>query len=203
MAKIIEASSGASQRRIEANRKNSLLSTGPKTAEGKQATGRNAIVHGLRARNILLKDENPEDLLQLRASLFAELSPQGVLESELADQIVDTIWRSRRIPLFERALIASLEQAAERGFFPSNGLPAEQTKDIKLGRVIERFLEGNLSGRLSRYETDLQRKLSRLLSELHSLKRQAEIEIEGPDRAHLRARLVTSRQLSGKPSDVG
>jgi hypothetical protein len=178
MIKSLQAPSGASQRRIEANRKNALSSTGPKTAEGKEASSRNAIVHGFRAKSVLLKDENPEDLLQLRASVFAELSPRGVLESEVVDRIVDTLWRLRRIPLFERALIAALEPLAERGFFASDGHTPEQAKAIKFGRVIERFLEGNYSGKLGRYETDLQRQFSRLLRELHRLKRQGEIEIE-------------------------
>lgn len=178
MVKSIQTPSKTSQRRIEANRKNALVSTGPKTAEGKEATSRNGLVHGLRAKHILLKDENPEDLLQLRASVFAELSPRGVLESEVADRIVDTLWRLRRIPLFEKALIAALEPLAELGFFPSHGDSPEQSKAIKFGRVIERFLDGNYSGKLSRYETELQRQFSRLLRELHRLKRQGEIEIE-------------------------
>lgn len=185
MGKIIRVPSGASQRRIEANRNNAQASTGPRTPEGKVASSRNAIAHGLTARNILLAGENPEEFLRLRLSAFAELEPRGVLESELADQIVDTLWRVRRIPLFERALIASLEEAARKDAFLTDGIAGigvsktpEQASDIKFGRVIERFLNGNLSGRLSRYETNLQRRLSRLLKELQELKRQAEIEIE-------------------------
>jgi hypothetical protein len=174
----------ASQRRIEANRKNALMSTGPKTPEGKEATSRNAIGHGLSAR-ILLAGENPEDFERLRASVFAEREPRGVIESELADQIVETLWRLRRIPVFEKALIASLEESARRDAFLSDGVGGivasktpEQAKDIKFGRVIERFLNGDFSGKLGRYETNLQRRLSRLLMELRALKRQAEIVIE-------------------------
>jgi hypothetical protein len=185
MGNILRVNSGASQRRIEANRKNALMSTGPKTPEGKEATSRNAIAHGLSARNILLAGENPEDFARLRVSAFAELEPRGVIESELADQIVDTLWRLRRIPVFERALIASLAETARKEAFLTDGIGGiiasktpEQAKDIKFGRVIERFLNGNFSGKLSRYETNLQRRLSRLLMELRALKRQAEIEIE-------------------------
>ncbi len=184
MGNIIVAPSGASQRRIEANRKNSQASTGPKTQAGKETSSRNAVAHGLSARNIFLAGEDPEDFARLRAPVFAELEPRGVLESELADQIVDTLWRLRRIPVFERALIASLEEAAKKDAFLLDGFGGvaasktpEQMKEIKFGRVIERFLNGDFSGKLSRYETGLQRRLSRLLRDLQALKRHADIEI--------------------------
>ena len=38
-----------SQKRIDANRRNALRSTGPKTAEGKNQSRRNGLVHGLAA----------------------------------------------------------------------------------------------------------------------------------------------------------
>jgi hypothetical protein len=184
VGEIIRAPSGASPRRIEANRRNALMSTGPKTEGGKEASSRNAIAHGLAARNILLAGESPEDFARLRAPVFAELGPRGVIESELADQIVDTLWRLRRIPLFERALIASLEETARKDAFLSDAgarvlasKTPEEARDIRFGRVIERFLNGNFSGKLTRYEANLQRRLSRLLRELHALKRHAEIEI--------------------------
>ena len=44
--------------------------------------------------------------------------------------------------------------------------------------MIDRFLSGDFVGKLSRYETNLQRQLSRLLKELKTLKRQTEIEID-------------------------
>jgi hypothetical protein len=182
VGEIIRAPSGASQRRIEANRMNAQASTGPKTQAGKDASSRNAIAHGLRARNILLAGEDRDDFVRLRVPVFAELEPRGVIESELAEQIVETLWRLRRIPLFERALFASLEQTERKDAFLSDvGLASktpEQARDIKFGRVIERFLNGNFSGKLSRYETNLQRQLFRLLTELHKLKRQREIEME-------------------------
>ncbi len=186
MEKSIHGLFGASQRRVEANRKNAQASTGPKTPQGKEASCRNAVGHGLTARNILLAGENPDDFFRLREETFAELEPRGVLERELVDQIVETLWRSRRIPLFERALIASLGYAAKKNAFILDGIGAgldasetpKQAKEIRLGRVIESFLSGDFVGKLSRYETNLQRQLSRLVTELKKLKRQTEIEID-------------------------
>jgi hypothetical protein len=185
MGDIIAARPGASRRRIETNRKNARASTGPRTPGGKIAAGQNALVHGLAARNIVLKHEDPQEFQRLRADIFAEIGPRGVLESELADQIVSTLWRLRRVPEFERTLIAALEEKTRKDAHFTDGLqgaiaPAhsEQSRDIGFGRVIERLLNGDFSGRLGRYETGLQRRLSWLLRELHGLKLRVECEGE-------------------------
>jgi hypothetical protein len=186
MSEIIPARPGASRRRIQINRRNARASTGPRTPEGKQAAGQNAIVHGLTAHKSLLMHEDPQEFQRLRAGIFAEIGPRGVLESELADQIADILWRLRRGPEFERALIAALEEKTRKDAFITDGpggaiarAPSQQARDIGFGRVIERFLNGNFAGRLGRYKTGLQRRLSRLMQDLHALKRQAAIEAEG------------------------
>ena len=46
------------QRQIDANRKNSAKSTGPKTPEGLERSSLNAIVHGLRSKKIALARED-------------------------------------------------------------------------------------------------------------------------------------------------
>ena len=50
-----------SDKKVEANRRNALKSTGPKTLEGKSAVRMNALKHGLLSRETLLpgKDEEP------------------------------------------------------------------------------------------------------------------------------------------------
>src|SRR2546422_4948203 len=43
-----------SERRIQANRRNALRSTGPKTVRGKRTVSRNAIKHGFLAREVVI-----------------------------------------------------------------------------------------------------------------------------------------------------
>jgi hypothetical protein len=42
--------------RIEANRRNALRSTGPKTEEGKSTAARNARKHGILSREVLMPE---------------------------------------------------------------------------------------------------------------------------------------------------
>jgi hypothetical protein len=60
-----------SEARLHANRENAKKSTGPKTAQGKAYSSRNALTHGLLAKTVLFRpDGTPinEDLHQLGTS---------------------------------------------------------------------------------------------------------------------------------------
>src|SRR5918993_5111090 len=84
-----------SEKKAEANRRNALKSTGPRTPEGKDAVRLNALRHGLRSEEILLPGEDEEALRELGERLRDELQPVGELESLLVDQIIASYWRLR------------------------------------------------------------------------------------------------------------
>ena len=49
-----------SEAKLEANRRNSQKSCGPKTEAGKQRSKLNAVKHGMRAATLVLLDEDPD-----------------------------------------------------------------------------------------------------------------------------------------------
>jgi hypothetical protein len=57
-------------RQVEANRRNALRSTGPKTDEGKRRSRLNAVRHGLTAETVIASPEDVKDYrpLKLRSS---------------------------------------------------------------------------------------------------------------------------------------
>jgi hypothetical protein len=91
--------------RHRANRANAALSTGPRTAAGKQRSSANAITHGLTSRSPVLATEDAA-AYQLRCrQFFDEYQPATPTETELTQELVDTAWRLHRIPFLEAALL--------------------------------------------------------------------------------------------------
>jgi len=96
-----------SERQMRANRANARRSTGPKTAKGKAAVRLNAFRHGLLVRDVVLPGEDADAFEELRNQTRANLSPVGPIEEFLADQIVNIIWRLRRLERAETLLFYS------------------------------------------------------------------------------------------------
>ena len=77
-----------SEARQTANAANALLSTGPRTNEGKARSSQNARQHGLTADHVVIAAEDREDFDQLYAQLQSEIRPEGALQQILFDQLV-------------------------------------------------------------------------------------------------------------------
>src|SRR5438552_16075872 len=85
---VIECGPMATPARLAANRQNAILSTGPRSPEGKAVACQNARTHGLLSRQVLLPDENRAHLIALREHFLAELAPVARLETLLAAHMV-------------------------------------------------------------------------------------------------------------------
>lgn len=73
---------------IEANRKNSKKSTGPRTESGKQNARLNAFKHGLLARHFVIHDHDERLAFHdLRIRMAEGFQPEGWLETLLVDEI--------------------------------------------------------------------------------------------------------------------
>src|SRR5580698_10373072 len=96
----------ATKRQIAANRRNAKKCTGPKTAEGKAASSMNALRHGLRARTVVLPDENREEFDQIHAGLQNQYQPQNPSEQYLVDQAAIAQWKLVRAEVFEARFYA-------------------------------------------------------------------------------------------------
>jgi hypothetical protein len=105
----------ASERQIEANRKNARRSTGPRTALGKARSSLNAVRRGLSARSAVLPQEDHRAYLDLLASLRAEFRPQGPVEAFLIQQMASAQWRLLRTARMETGFLMAGIDASSVG----------------------------------------------------------------------------------------
>ena len=143
-----------------ANRANAKLSTGPRTPEGKAASSRNALKHGIHANALIIPGEDPDTLTQLTADYHDQLKPKGELEIELVQVIVRSTWLQRRLALIETQVMNSR-------------LAALEPSDTPLGDMFIQDCEGPRAlDKIFRRQQTLQRDFFRALNELRRLQEQ-------------------------------
>jgi hypothetical protein len=177
------------QKQRDANRRNAMKSTGPKTVEGRERSKSNALKHGLTAAQIIVFDEKAEDLEQFHQELIDELIPRGTLEEQLVERIAFCVWRLRRAYRIEAILFAPARTAVREPREPSAkmvkflgleearkamarmaALDPPPTDAPDIGAVFRTLAvdRGPLL-QLSRYETTIERSLHRALHDLERL----------------------------------
>lgn len=98
------------ERRLAANRANAQMSTGPRSAEGKIETRKNATRHSLLSSRLLLDDECQTEFENLLLELQATLRPVGLMELALVERIAISLWRQRRLVTAETAALGLSRQ---------------------------------------------------------------------------------------------
>src|ERR1700746_644168 len=94
----------SSFRQIKTNRRNAGLSTGPVTEEGKKASRRNAVRHGLTAETVIDALEDAEDYAAFEMAVTADYDAQSAVERELGLRLASLLWRLRRATAIESGL---------------------------------------------------------------------------------------------------
>jgi hypothetical protein len=90
---------------IEANRRNALRSTGPKTEDGKRRTRHNAVRHGLTAETVIVPLEDTRDYQAFEAAIIADYDARTAVERELVLRLASLLWRIRRATAIEADLL--------------------------------------------------------------------------------------------------
>ena len=119
-----------SYRQIEANRRNALKSTGPKTEVGKQVSRRNAVRHGLTAETVIGALEDAEDYKAFEIAVIADYHAQSAVERELVLRLASLLWRVRRATSMETGLF-EIQVEHLRGYRQTRQLPANSRDVIR------------------------------------------------------------------------
>ena len=91
------------EKQINANRQNSLKSTGPKTPAGKSVASQNSLKHGLLTNQSTIPGESKADFQLHRDQIFSEYDPSGPTETFLTERIVLLSWRLQRVNRLQTA----------------------------------------------------------------------------------------------------
>ena len=185
----------ASDKQIRANRLNAQRSTGPRTIEGKARSRRNALAHGLTATCVLIPGECQEDYERLREGIWEEYDPHGPLEEEFAERLVSQLWRLRRVPVFESALmlwtnrvnaccfdddvsqplagLVTSPYAISDPHVRDGGEELGRRESFMLGRTLQQMIKnGDPLSKITNYEAGLVRQVDRTMARLSDLIRQ-------------------------------
>src|ERR1035437_7834172 len=113
-------------KQIEANRLNAQKSTGPTSAEGKDAVRFNALKFGIHAQSQVIPGEDPAALALLIAEYYDRYQPATPEVRALVDTLITAEWLQRRF----RTLEAQIWRYNFEGLYnPAKGLEMAQACD--------------------------------------------------------------------------
>ena len=159
----------SSKARIEANRRNALKSTGPRTPEGKARSSQNALKHGLASisPHSFLTVEDKSAFERMLAGYLRIHQPAHADELDLVTDAVFCKWRQQRLWNVEAQ---GIEIAIAQNQYD---LQAKLPKATAAAHVANAFLvTAEQTQLLRRYEAQLHRQYLRNLKELRDLQAQ-------------------------------
>jgi len=172
----------ASDKQLQANRANAKQSTGPRSQGGKARSRLNSRKHGLTAKTLIIVGECADDFDQLRAELMDEHDPQSALEAELVERLAGILWRLRRVPFFEAAILRARQAHVVMNYGQivlPEGTTIEEERARNIGEAL--IFDGcyhDVLGKLTRYEAALVNASMRTLKTL-DLVRESRSNVKG------------------------
>jgi len=128
-----------SQLQIEASRRNSQKSTGPRTASGKAASSLNSIKTGIYAAAEVITGEDPADLEALAADYHNRFLPDAPEQRCLVDILIHCELTLRRLRRVEAQLWDRNTEASAPGYGDENLLPLGRAANYMAGQTLARL----------------------------------------------------------------
>ena len=156
-----------------ASRTNGSKSRGPVSKEGKLASSRNAIKHGVLSECIVLPGEREDSFHSLTADLFEEHRPVGSAEEDLVEMMAVARWRRMRIWSWKKPASTNRMVTEYRDDAPT---PRAKVEDVA-GRAFASLANGTrIFDLVSRYESCYDRRGTSVPTAVCSNCRTAECE---------------------------
>jgi len=145
----------ATIKQINANRKNALLSKGPKSDLGKLKSSKNSLKHGLTAKQLVI-GESFKEFEKYRDRMIDELKPEGILEEE-------TVFVDRLIS-FMSTVNKDVVVIGDNSWIQSDKLNIESLMKLKVRIPISNYFDfTSLENRylLDKFESKYNHKMDR------------------------------------------
>jgi hypothetical protein len=155
----------ATQKQIDANRRNAQKSTGPNTVEGKAKSRFNALKHGMTAKVAVLPHEDEFSYEELRRSTIESYQPANGAELMLVDLIAINYWRLLRARRVETATL-DLHIRAYKGRHGVSPLPS---MDDDAGIATAFADPHNGLDAINRYQTTVERAYLRAVETIRKM----------------------------------
>ena len=164
----------ATEAQISANRMDSLKSTGPKTAEGKEASRANAYKHGLTGSGVVIPECEAVEVARRAEAFAAELKPSGEVGRALVFHAARMSVRLERCAHHETAVSTERVRRALADFVPPVGVGEAEANRLRAEAGTLALFDASKEADLARkYEASAERSMLRALKELRILEREA------------------------------
>ena len=169
----------ASSKKLEANRRNALKSTGPRTETGKRRVSRNAEKHGMFSSNLIVRHpeakEFPADFDALRARVRKHYKPVGFIEEFWAEKIAALGWKMRRVTRFESAAIAQQYVLAGKRRVARDLVQQQEVSlpPVETGAEADHLLlpDDATANKVLRYDSSINKQMNYAMLELERLQK--------------------------------
>ena len=157
----------ASAAQIAANRRNSELSTGPRSAEGKARSRQNAVTHSLTSTLIPMVGRKNAQFVQLAAELREHYKPSGFMEEDYVEQMILARWHM----LQAERLLAGYWDLLETPDLKPVKRPTERhrLRDLAAGFILD-AQDKNAFTKIRRYQSDARRTHDKAQKALETLR---------------------------------
>jgi len=180
----------ATQKQIEANRRNAQKSTGPKTEQGKAACRLNSVKHGMTAITVVLPHEDAVSYEELRANLLASYSPVGMGEEMLVNLIAVNYWRLLRARRIECAALQLQVMEVKNSY----GLDDAPSGNDDQALAIAFTEPAGAFRNVERYQTSIERSYHRAVEALRKAQN---------DRHRRERQQAAQQQAAARPVKIG
>ena len=163
-----------SEARINANRKNAALSSGPKTDEGKAISRANALKHGMTGAGVVLPEADAAEVDRRSVAFAKELEATGEVGLALARRAALNSVRMERGADQQTAALSERVRRAEADFVAPEGADAAEAARLLSEAIRIAMFDPSKEATLARrYELAAERGFFKALKELRQMARPA------------------------------